>query len=143
MSDEPQDAPKLHIDSDWKEEARREKERLAEEVEQEADKNEQNGGEGPEGFPELVEILATQAIVSLGGMTTPTGERIPPNVGAAKHFIDLLGVLQVKTKGNLTEDEDRRLVAVLTELRQVFTRTVSSVAAAPPGAAPPPSPPNA
>ena len=41
----------------------------------------------------------------LGGFQGPGGERIPPNPDAAKHHIDLLDVLEQKTKGNLTDEE--------------------------------------
>ena len=137
MSDQPQEEPKLYIDSDWKEEARRDKERLAGEADAEK-KAAQPSGQGMP-FLELVELLATQAMVSLGGAELPTGERIPPNVEAAKHFIDMLGMLEEKTKGNLTDEEDKRLVLVLSELQQVFARAVMgpSPGAPVPSAAPP------
>ena len=139
MPDEGQGEPRIIVDSDWKEEAKREKERLVAaeaEAKAKAAAPAESGDDLGEGFLGLVELLATQAIVSLQGMTTPTGERMPPNIEASKHFIDLLGILQVKTKGNLSESENTRLVAVVTELRQTFTRVVGP-APAPPPAAPP------
>ena len=138
MPDERQSESKIIVDSDWKEEAKREKERFAAaEAEAKAKAAAPAGSGGDdvgEGFLGLVELLATQAIVSLQGMATPTGERIPPNLEASKHFIDLLGILQVKTKGNLSQAEDTRLIAVLTELRQTFTRVVGPAPAPPPAA---------
>ncbi len=60
------------------------------------------------------------AAVALGGVQGPGGEQIPPNPLAARHFIDLLEVLQKKTEGNLTDDEGRALDAVLYELRMQY-----------------------
>jgi hypothetical protein len=82
---------------------------------------------------EIVELLATQAIISLQGAALPTGERIPPNLEAAQRFVDLLDVLDEKTKGNRTDEEDHRLALVLSELHQVFARMMMGSR---PGAAP-------
>lgn len=121
----------LHIDSDWKTEAAREKERLARQEQQEA--GPQAGpGASPGMFVELINLLAIQATVALGGYQGPGGERIPANPAAAKHHIDLLEVLEKKTKGNLTEEEKSMLGGVLYELRMQFVQSAS--------APPPPDP---
>lgn len=125
MSDEP----RLQIDSDWKEEARREKERLAE---QEAKAAGGRGGPLPEAsFLELLNMLAMQAVVAMGGYQLPTGEVVPPDLGMAKHQIDLLEVLEKKTAGNLADDEKKALSAVLYELRMQFVE-LTRAAARPP-----------
>ncbi|MHC5110359.1 MAG: DUF1844 domain-containing protein [Planctomycetota bacterium] len=115
----------LYIDSDWKEEAAREKQRLAEE---EAQQQAAQGGEG-EGpqvavtmFLELVNMLAMQAMVGLGGYKGPGGESIPPNPEAARHYIDMLGCLEEKTQGHLTNDEAMILGRVLQDLRMTFVQ---------------------
>lgn len=113
----------LHIDSDWKSEAAREKERLA--------SQESAGRPGPTSaesasFLELVNLIALQAAIGLGGYQGPGGERIPPNPIAAKHHIDLLEVLEKKTTGNLSEEEKRVLDGVLYELRMQYVSTVSA-----------------
>jgi hypothetical protein len=130
MSEEPLDGG-LHIDSDWKEEAAREKERLAKE-EQTASRDAGAAAVGPASFMELLNLLAMQAAISLGGFQTPAGERIPPNPAAAKHHIDLLDVLDPKTKGNLTEEEQRTLNGVLHELRLQYVQAVGAGATTPP-----------
>lgn len=135
MSDAPESETKLHIDSDWKEEARREKEKLAAEN-RAAVAEKAAPGEADPGFAELINLLATQAVMTMAGGALPNGEQMPPNLDASQHFIDLLGSLQKKTKGNLTEDEDRQMIAVLTELRQSFARAVNP----PPVGPVPPSP---
>lgn len=129
MSDEH--AGGLHIDSDWKAEAQKEKERLAQEEKKSAAGGAAGGGvPGAPSFVELVNLLAMQAAISLGGYQGPGGERIPPNHAAAKHHIDMLDVLEQKTKGNLTDEEKRVLDAVLYELRMQYVQIVSAMTGA-------------
>lgn len=113
----------MHIDSDWKTEAAKEKERLAG---QERASRSTAGAEPAANFVELVNLMAMQAAIGLGGYQGPGGERIPPNPIMAKHHIDLLEVLEKKTAGNLTEDEKRILDGVLYELRMQYVHAVSS-----------------
>ena len=127
MTDEPAGGG-LHIDDDWKSEAAREKERLAKQERRERPSGGGEGQTGPTGsatFMELINLLAFQAVIGLGGMQGPGGERIPPNHAAAQHHIDLLDLLRTKTEGNLTEEEKRTLEAVLYELRMQYVQTVS------------------
>lgn len=122
----------LHIDSDWKTEAAQEKERLVAEEKKTAAAG--AGAAAPVGsFLELVNLIAMQAAVGLGGYQGPGGDRIPPNPEAAKFHIDLLEVLQEKTKGNLSDEETKVLDSVLYELRMHFVQVTT-------GAAPAPSP---
>jgi hypothetical protein len=127
MSDEGSGG--LHIDADWKTEAAQEKERLAEEDQAKA--GAPGTAPGQPAFADLVNMLAMQAAIALGGFQGPGGERIPPNPAAAKHHIDLLDVLDNKTKGNLTDDEKRVLDTVLYELRMQYVQMA--------GATPPPA----
>jgi hypothetical protein len=69
------------------------------------------------GFETLVSYLSTTAMFQLGVLPGPGGERIPPDMGNARRTIDLLDVLQEKTRGNLTPVESRFLEDVLYELR--------------------------
>lgn len=125
MSDEKKSG--LHIDSDWKAEAAKEKERLAEQERAAAEANrDMPGGGGPAGFFDIINLLAMQAAVGIGGFQGPGGERIPPNLASAKHHIDLLEVLEQKTVNNLTDDEKRVLNQVLYELRMRYVQIVSA-----------------
>ncbi len=125
MSD---DAPKIHIDDDWKSEAAAEKERLAEQVES------KEAGPIPEPtFIEIVQTLAMQAMVGLGGMQGPSGQPIPANLDLAKHFIDMLDVLEKKTKGNLEQNEQEILDTTLHQLRLAYVEVVRGAPAAPQG----------
>jgi hypothetical protein len=114
--------PKIQVDSDWKEEARREKERLAEQ-----EQHAPSGSPLPQpGFLEIVNMIAMQAAVSIGGYQMPTGEVVPPDMPMAKHLIDLLDILSTKTKGNLTPDEQKGLDGVLYEIRMRYVQVAQS-----------------
>jgi hypothetical protein len=123
-------AKKIIVDDDWKAEAQREKERLA----REATRPEPLPGPT---FAELVNIIVMQALAGLGLLPGPGGERLPPSLEVAKHFIDMLQVLEDKTKNNLTPEEKRLLDQVLYETRMSFVQ-VAGGGSPPPGPAPPP-----
>ena len=74
-------------------------------------------------FTALVISLATSAAVHFGDLGDPvTGEKQPVNLQAARHSIDLLSILEDKTRGNLTDDERQVLSQVLVELRTRFVQ---------------------
>ena len=157
MSSTPGETPKLHIDSDWKSQAQAEKERLVK-IEQEKKASAaasapagagglgagaagmsgggmgagglRGGNELPEAsFEALMGTLATQAIIYLGGARDPRTGQPMVDLDVAKLQIDLLGVLEAKTKGNLTEEEGRRLSTLLYELRMRFVSIARQVSA--------------
>lgn len=130
------DGPKLHIDDDWKSEAQAEKERLADQVEQAGPMGDE-GPLPPADFRALVNLLAMQALVGLGGMREPGGGMIPPSPELAKMHIDLLEVLESKTKGNLTDDEKKAIETTLYHLRLGYVQLMSG----PPGGMPAPGAP--
>ena len=70
-------------------------------------------------FSTFVLSLIGTAYVHLGDAPNPEGhpER---NLSLARQDIDLLGLLQEKTKGNLTGDEERLLESALYDLRMRF-----------------------
>jgi hypothetical protein len=74
----------------------------------------------PSRFETLISYLSTTTMFQLGLLAGPGGERIPPDMPNAQRTIDLLDVLQEKTKGNLTTNESRLLDDVLYELRMTF-----------------------
>lgn len=76
--------------------------------------------EGVTGFDTLVSYLSTTAMFQLGLLPGPGGERIPADMVNAHRTIDLLQVLQEKTRGNLTPSEAKLLDDVLYELRLSF-----------------------
>jgi hypothetical protein len=68
----------------------------------------------------LVQLLASQAMLAMGKMQVPGQPELKVDLNAAKHFVDLLGVLEEKTKGNLTSEEAAMLNAVAHELRMIY-----------------------
>lgn len=75
---------------------------------------------GPIDFTTFVFSLGSSALMHLGEAPHPeTGESMK-NLELAKETIDLLAMLQAKTKGNLTPEEDRFLGALLYDLRLRF-----------------------
>ena len=69
-------------------------------------------------FAGFIISLATTAAVHFGDLADPnTGEREQPNLAAAHQMIDLIAMLQDKTKGNLTPEEARLVEDLLYELR--------------------------
>jgi hypothetical protein len=73
-------------------------------------------------FTSFVMSLGTQTMVQLGEMDPPPGMEVPIDVEAARQTIDILSMLQTKTKGNLSPDESRFLVEVLHTLRMSYVR---------------------
>ena len=71
----------------------------------------------PMDFSTFVMSLGSSAMINLGKVEPPQG--VPPSVDliAAKQIIDILGVLEEKTKGNLTDSEAKLLSSLLYDLR--------------------------
>ena len=88
-------------------------------------------------------LLASQAIMGLGAYTDPQSGGVVVDLPGAKFAIDLLGVLEEKTKGNLDEAEGEEIAKVLTELRARFVQVAQLVAQQAEAGGPAPSDPNA
>ena len=73
-------------------------------------------------FAALLVLLATQASMYLGNIPNPVNQKREKDLPAAKHFIDLLALLQVKTKGNLASEEEHLLQQMLFDLRLRYVR---------------------
>jgi len=131
----PAEEAKIHVDSDWKKEAQAEKERLAREAEAAEPAEPSAGGPGAEpgadqalpqaSFASLVQMLATQAAIFMSDQRDPQTGRSMQHLDLAKHNIDLLAVLEEKTKGNLADDEKKLLDHMIYELRMVYVNTAS------------------
>jgi hypothetical protein len=102
----------------------------------------QNPGVGkqpPVGFEHLVQQFYVSAMVQMGA-GTQEGQRPRVDILGARGTIDMLGVLAEKTRGNLSEAEDRVLQTVLFEVRMAFlelTSMISMQGVQPPPASPP------
>ncbi len=123
------EAPKIHIDADWKAQAQAEKEKLAQQDQASQDKPGGAGGPGglpPANFESLMSTMVTQALFALGAIPDPrTGQRVQ-HLDLARHHIDMLGVLEEKTKGNLTDEEQKMLSSTTYELRSRYIQLASA-----------------
>ena len=147
MAEPTGEKPKLIIDEDWKSQVEREREEMRRAKEQEAasskpseapaepevdqptavkrprataeDEAQELPPPPPATFPFLVSMLGTQALVAMGQLGGE-GDAPPPRMDYAKHYIDLLGLLEEKTKGNLSSEESSLLFDWLHQLRLGF-----------------------
>lgn len=71
-------------------------------------------------FATFVLSLSHSALMHLGEAPHPEDGRVEKNLPLAKQNIDLLGLLEEKTKGNLTGDEERLLSQVLFDVRMRY-----------------------
>lgn len=140
MSNDSSEKPKLIIDEDWKTQVQREKEELKRERESkssapasgegsdsnDADSEQKSAAAAGSSPPPpaslilLVTSLATQAMAAMGLMPGDDGKPLPTNLPFARHFIDSLAVIEEKTKGNLTSDEQSYLKDTLHQLRMAY-----------------------
>ena len=122
MSDEEK---KIIVDEDWKAQAQKEKETLKEQEKVEHEKKEEPRPSMPEAnFSGLVSMLATQAFYALG-LIRPEGDegkQVEPDWQIAKFNIDMLGMLEEKCKGSLSEEEASLLKSTLDQLRMLFVQ---------------------
>lgn len=68
--------------------------------------------------------LSTEALAYLGEIPHPITRQVQPDLPAAKHLIDILGLLQTKTRGNLDAGEAELLERVLYDLRIKYVERV-------------------
>jgi hypothetical protein len=73
-------------------------------------------------FASFLISLGSQAFMHLGDIPNPMTQQREKDLPAAKQMIDLLGLLETKTKGNLTADEERLLRQLLLDLRLRYVR---------------------
>ena len=76
-------------------------------------------------FTAFVLSLASTAAIHFGDLPDPSGEKIAPNLEAAAQMIEILALLDQKTRGNLTAEERQVLEQVLYELRMRYVQASS------------------
>ena len=122
------DEKKIITDEDWKDQAKREKEELAaaekiEEAEKAVEESKETPERGP--LPEadmtgLISMLGTQAFFAMGAFGTEEGVEPKVDIEMAKYSIDMLGVIEEKTKGKLSDEEAAALEGTLHQLRMTY-----------------------
>ena len=125
------EAPRIQVDSDWKAEAQAEKERLASVEQDQAAEEAGDPAAGqlpPADCRGLMGILASQAMYGLGGMGDPDSGKLMVDLVGSKYAIDLLGVLEEKTAGNLSDEEAKEIGQLLGELRSRFVQIADAIA---------------
>jgi hypothetical protein len=135
MADNPDKSFEKKVDEDWKKRAR-------EEAAEVSGKSSEDGGAaqagpGPGGvdqaaadevfeamppFLRLVSELALQASVHMGFVENPATGKKEKDLPAARHALDILGMLKDKTRGNLDEAESSYLEEVLYNLHMGYVR---------------------
>jgi hypothetical protein len=73
-------------------------------------------------FANLIFSLSTSALIQLGEIKDPATRQAEKNFPLAKQTIDLIGLLQEKTKGNLTPEEAQLMEHVLYDLRMRYVK---------------------
>lgn len=75
---------------------------------------------GPIDFSTHVLSLASSAMIALGKMPAPDGTTQPVDLETAKFLVDILAMLETKTKGNLDEAETKLLQSLIYDLRVAY-----------------------
>jgi hypothetical protein len=85
----------------------------------------------PATFEFLTQTLFTQALMAFGKIPNPITKESLKNLDTARHFIDMLEMLEKKTAGNLEKDEKRLLEEILHQLRMTYMQEQSGSASDP------------
>lgn len=128
------DERKIFVDEDWKTKVEAEKAKLQD---TKADEATQPAAKPPAGEPKLefakdderlpapsfemlISAIAAQTMVALGQFPDPMTNRTVVRLNSAQHHIDMLSMLEEKTRGNLASHEAEMLGNVLHQLRMSF-----------------------
>ena len=124
--------PKIISDEGWKQQAKREKEKLDDQQKSTPQDTPAADSPSPKSDPQQprqlppadfnshVSSLVIQALYCLGKIQDPGGKNPPLDLDLAKHHIDILQMLEEKTKDNLTEEEQKLLASSLHEVRMHY-----------------------
>ncbi|TWT73513.1 hypothetical protein Pla123a_38490 [Posidoniimonas polymericola] len=146
MDEQPQgEKPKIIIDEDWKTQVQAEKAAAKQgdpaagepaapgEPPQAADQTPPGAADFPDdpemppaSFEMLLTGLATEAMMSLGQIPNPITGEAKVRRNQAKYLIDTIGVLQERTKGNVSPEEAQAIDGLLHQLRMAYVRTPSA-----------------
>ncbi len=126
---------KIFIDEDWKTQVQAEKEELQRQRQSKPSDSKQQPGSSdqprpgpmpPASFEMHLSMLATEAMVALGQLPNPATGKEDRDIDRAKYLIDMLDVLQQKTQGNLTGQEEAAMNQMLHQLRVAFVSAMGT-----------------
>ncbi len=101
---------KKKVDQDWKDQVDKEKESA----------QSKNEAYHQPTFTVFISSLGMQAMIAMGKLENPMTKRKEENYDQARFLIDTLGVIQEKTKNNLSAEEDKALDEYLFNLRMMY-----------------------
>ncbi len=90
------------------------------EFEDELSEEELEGAQDPTSFVNFLMSIASNGASALGMMEHPVTHQRDVDLELGKHWIDVLGMLEKKTKGNLTKQEGQMLEGLLSDLRMQY-----------------------
>jgi hypothetical protein len=82
------------------------------------------GADDPASFINFLSTLATNAAAALGAVPHPATGKRTLDLDSGKYWLDVLGMLRDKTKGNLHKEEARLLDGLLADLRMQYVQLV-------------------
>jgi hypothetical protein len=139
-------APKVVIDDDWKNQVKAEDAALDQKRREDAAEKKEGDEQPapseaaepseridpsqipPASFSTLVAMFSTQAMVAMGVIPNPATGKPDLQLELARHFIDLLGVLDKTSQGNLDAGEAALLENTLHQLRMAFVELTKNSA---------------
>ena len=76
-------------------------------------------------FKDIVMILLTQCMINLGEIEDPIQGKLKNDLVGAQLFIELLEILDSKTKGNLSDGEEKLLVGAISNVKKIYDRKLN------------------
>ena len=136
QGEDKQNRPEVHVDEDWKQSVAEEKARARQQDQAEAERAvDTAAGAGtrpplPEPSIQLfMSGLYAQTLVLLGEMENPATGATSTDIQEAAYMVDTIAMLQAKTRGNLTPEEDAYVQNILTDLRMRYVNAARAASA--------------
>jgi len=117
MSDEPIANPHKKVDTDWLDRVEAEKKTEPTPKKEEPKKETPKENNSEVNFTLFLTTLGLQAFVALGELEDPVSHKKKVNLEQARYMIDMIKVIQEKTRGNLTPTEEKTLGQLTYELQ--------------------------
>ncbi|HSB29631.1 MAG TPA: DUF1844 domain-containing protein [Pyrinomonadaceae bacterium] len=90
------------------------------------EEEELEGANDPTSFVNFLMSIASNAATALGMMEHPVTHQREVDLQLGKHWIDIIGMLQKKTKGNVSKQEEQMVEGLLSDLRMQYVSLTNS-----------------